>query len=319
VTPEDASRGAEKARAKAAVLLMAHGTVERLEDLPPFLTAIRRGHPAPPELVAEVRRRYEAIGGQSPLNAVCREVARKLEARIGVPVRLALRLWSPSPKDVLAELANEGVERVAVVPLAQHSAHVYAQAAESAAREIAAGGGPSLSIVSAKNWGQDPLLTGAFAHEVRRALSETEPTLREATLLLFTAHSLPVAVLRAGDPYETEVRASARAISEELTKSGVALAASSAIAFQSQGMGGGEWLGPDLVSALDGARASGKKHVLVAPIGFLADHVEILYDLDIEAAALAKERGLSLSRTRSLNSGEGLLSALERVARPLLA
>jgi ferrochelatase len=134
-------------------------------------------------------------------------------------------------------------------------------------------------------------------------------------LLLFTAHSLPVAVVRAGDPYEVEVRASADAIALELGSQ----KPSSEVAFQSQGMGGGQWLGPDLPTALDAARAAGKKHVLVAPIGFLADHVEILYDLDIEAEALAKERGLTLSRTRSLNASDGLLDALEHVARPLLA
>jgi ferrochelatase len=225
---------------------------------------------------------------------------------MGVPVRLAMRLWRPYPKDVLKELADEGVERVVVVPLAQHSAHVYAEAVEAAA-------GGSVRVTSAKNWGREPALTLAFADAIRRALAESGAP-REATLLLLTAHSLPLAIIRGGDPYEDEVRASAAAIVDALGPASPQVE----VAFQSQGMGGGEWLGPDLPTSLDAARARGKKHVIVAPIGFLADHVEILYDLDVEAKALAAERGLTLTRTRSLNASDGLIDALENVARPLL-
>jgi ferrochelatase len=299
---------------KTAVVLIGHGTVDDLDDLPAFLTAIRRGHPAPPALIAEVRRRYEAIGGKSPLTSICRDVATELEARVGVPVRIATRMWKPYPKEVLAELLSYGVERVVVVPLAQHSAHVYAEAIETAVRELTFADRGTLQVTSAQNWGREPALTRAFAGEIRRALAETQPA-RETTLILMTAHSLPLAVIRGGDRYEDEVRASAAAISAELGPEAPAVA----VAFQSQGMGGGEWLGPDLPTSLDAARAAGKRHVLVAPIGFLADHVEILYDLDIEAKALAKERGLSLARTRSLDASPGLIDALENVTRPLLA
>jgi len=295
---------------KTAVVAIAHGTVDDLDDLPAFLGAIRRGHPAPPDLVAEVRRRYEAIGGKSPLNSICRELAQKLEARIGVPVRLAMRLWRPYPKEVLAALLDDGATRVVVLPLAQHSAHVYAESVEAAARELAREGRASLAVIPAPNWGREPALTRAFASEIRRALGEAPP---HAALLL-TAHSLPLAAIRGGDPYEAEVRASAAAIASELGSDCPPVH----VAFQSQGMGGGEWLGPDLTASLDALRAGGTKHVVVAPIGFLADHVEILYDLDIEAKSLALERGLSLSRTRSLNASEGLLAALEDVVRPLL-
>jgi ferrochelatase len=302
-------------RGRSAVLLIAHGTVEDLEDLPPFLAAIRRGHPAPPALVAEVRRRYEAIGGQSPLNAICWDVAKKLEARLALPVRLAMRLWKPYPKEVLARLIEEGVERVAVVPLAQHSAHVYAEAVEAAARDLAAEGRGAIAVTSAKNWGREPALTRAFADAVRRSLDESPERVRRRTLVLFTAHSLPVAAIRGGDPYETEVRASALMVAKELG----AACPPSAVAFQSQGMGGGDWLGPDLPTALDAARAAGHTHVLIAPIGFLADHVEILYDLDIEARALAEERGLSIARTESLNTSDAMIDVLQQVSRPLLA
>jgi ferrochelatase len=212
---------------------------------------------------------------------------------------------------VLTELAEEGIERVVVVPLAQHSADVYAEAVERAAGELA---GATLKVTRAVNWGGEPALTHAFAYEIRRAFEETPASLRPVTLLLMTAHSLPLSVIQGGDRYEDEVRASAAAIARDLGPATPPIA----VAFQSQGMGGGQWLGPDLPAALEAARASGKKHILVAPIGFLADHVEILYDLDIEAKALAAELGLTLARTRSLNASEGLIDALENVARPLL-
>jgi ferrochelatase len=298
-----------------AVLLVAHGTVDDLNDLPAFLTAIRRGHPPPPALLTEVRRRYVVIGGKSPLKTICLELATKLQARLRLPVRLAMRLWKPYPKEVIGALIDEGIERVIVVPLAQHSAHVYGEAVEAAARELAREGRGALVVTCSENWGREAALTRAYANQIRLALRETPEASRGSTLILMTAHSLPVAVVRSGDRYEIEVRASAAAVERELGPGFPPVQ----IAFQSQGFGGGEWLGPDLAEALEGARAAGKKHVLVAPIGFLADHVEILYDLDVEAAALAKEGGLSLSRTRSLNASDDLLDALENVARPLLA
>jgi ferrochelatase len=301
---------------KKGVLLVAHGTIDDLDDLPAFLGVIRRG-PASPELVHEVRRRYQAAGG-SPLNGINDAVAKKLELVLGVPVRLANRLWVPYPKEVLEQLRAHDVTHVAVVPIAQHSAHVYAQAAEEAASALGA-----FTLASAKNWGQSELLTRAFAERITRALSAIPRPEHARTLVLMTAHSLPVAVVRAGDAYESELRASAEAIARH-AKLGEGNAAQWSVAFQSQGMSAGpggkpmEWLGPDLRSAFDDARTRGITRVVVAPIGFLADHVEILFDIDLEAKAWAEERGLELSRTASLNSDDDLIAALAEVARPLL-
>lgn len=293
-----------------AVLLVAHGTVDSLDDLPAFLASIRRGHPAPPELLAEVRRRYDRIGG-SPLNAINRALASKLEAKLGVPVRLANRLAAPHTRDVVAELARMGATRVAIVPLAQHSAHVYGEHAKSVAAEVA----PELALVYAENWGQRADLVEAFARRIRDALAHVP---RDRTTVIISAHSLPVAVVKAGDPYEREVRAAAEAVSARLD-------ARTMVAFQSQGMSAGpggrpvEWLGPDLPTTLDAIAARGDTHVVVAPIGFLADHVEILYDLDVEAKQLADERKLVLARTASLNADDDFVDVLAEIARPLLA
>ena len=304
-------------RAGDAVLLIAHGTVEDLDDLPTFLKNIRRGHAAPPELLAEVRRRYEAIGGRSPLNAINRDLAKRLENRLGVPVRTANRLCEPSPEVVLAELASTGATRVVVVPLAQHSAAVYGDAV----KEVASKAGLALQIDAAANWGRIPELTEAFARSIVTALDEVPDGERDRTSILLTAHSLPVSVIEAGDPYEDEVRGSAADVVARVRELAAGRFVDHDVAFQSQGMSTGAggrpmaWLGPDLRARLEALAARGRKEVVVAPIGFLADHVEILYDLDIEARSWAEELGITLRRAPSLNASEGLVDALATVAR----
>lgn len=302
-----------------AVVLVAHGTVEELDELPEFLTNIRRGHAPPPELLAEVRRRYEAIGGVSPLNAINRELAQRLEERLGVPVRAANRLFRPYPKEVLEPLASAGTRRVLVVPLAQHSASIYGDSVEQAAREA----GLELTVVAAANWGRTRELTEAFAQSIVRALADVPAAARDRTTLLMTAHSLPVSIIEAGDPYETELRASAEEVAARVRELAPGAFVDHTVAFQSQGMSTGAggrpmaWLGPDLRACLDALAARGRTEVVIAPIGFLADHVEILYDLDIEARGWAEELGITLRRAASLNASEGLVDALAVVARGL--
>lgn len=298
---------------KSAVVLIAHGTVESLDDLPEFLKNIRRGHDAPQSLLDEVRRRYEAIGGKSPLLDFTRSVAAKLAARLDMPVEIAMRLFHPYPKDVIPKLAAQGIQRIFTVPLAQHSAPVYGAAMTAAAKEVA----PGLEVVNAPNWGQTSELTKAYADAIAAAVPDGP------TALVLTAHSLPLDIIRGGDPYEKEMRASAEAIVRELTSRNVRFS-EVRVAFQSQGIGTGmEWLGPDLettMKELAAAKATGgPSNVLVAPIGFLADHVEILYDLDIEAKASAEALGMTLYRSASLNDGEGMVAALEAVVKKLVA
>lgn len=299
-----------------AVVLIAHGTVESLDDLPEFLRNIRRGHDPPAELVEEVRRRYEVIGGRSPLLDITNEVARKLEKKLDLPVRVAMRLWRPYPKDVVAKLVGEGIRRIVVVPLAQHSAGVYGAAMTAAAREI----DPTIDVLCAKNWGRTPELTRAFADVISETLAKVPEAEADRTALLLTAHSLPVGIIKAGDPYETEFRGSAEDVAAELRRRGARFS-EHVVAFQSQGIGTGmEWLGPDLRATLEDLAKRGRKHVVVAPIGFLADHVEILYDLDVEAKAWTEgDLGMVLYRSTSLNAGDGLIDALATVARGVLA
>jgi protoporphyrin/coproporphyrin ferrochelatase len=291
-----------------AVVLVAHGTVDELAELPEFLTNIRRGHAPPPELLAEVTRRYEAIGGRSPLNSINRALGERLEERLGVPVRTANRLFRPYPKEVLEPLAQAGARRIFVVPLAQHSASIYGDAVKKAAADA----GLSLTIRAAGNWGRMPELTEAFARSIAVTLAEVPAGARAQTTLLLTAHSLP-----------TELRASAADVATRVRELAPGGFADHEVAFQSQGMSTGPggrpmaWLGPDLRAMLDTLRARGRTDVVIAPIGFLADHVEILYDLDIEAKGWANERGITLRRSASLDAHDRLVDTLAVIVRRL--
>jgi ferrochelatase len=215
------------------LLLIGHGTVEDLDDLAPFVTNIRRGRPPPQELVLELRHRYEAIGG-SPLNAISTELAQKLETKLGVPTRMSMRLWKPYPREVLDELAKAGATHVAVVPLAQHSAPIYGAAVEKAEQEREAAGGAPIGLACAGNWGQTPELLDAYARSIEVALAKIPEASRSKTTLVLSAHSLPKAIIDAGDPYESEFRKSSEAIAAR-----VAHAPKHLVAFQSQGMSNG--------------------------------------------------------------------------------
>jgi protoporphyrin/coproporphyrin ferrochelatase len=297
---------------RKAILLVAHGTVEKLDDMPEFLQNIRHGRPAPPELVEEITRRYLAIGGRSPLLDITHDVARKLEAEVGTPVRVAMRLFRPYVKDVLVALAKEGFTDVFVLPLAQHSAHVYGEHAKKTAAEA----GLSLNVTAAPNWGREPLLTKAFAEKIVEALDLVPPDARAHTALVLSAHSLPLSVIEAGDPYEKEFRASAEEVAGAVRALRPDGFAEHVVCFQSEGATPGmKWLGPSLQPTIEALAARGTRHVVLAPIGFLADHVEILYDLDIEAKAWAKESNVVTYRSASLNAGPAFVQALAAIVR----
>jgi ferrochelatase len=297
---------------KRAVVLVAHGTVEKLEDMPEFLKNIRHGRPAPPELVREVTRRYEAMGGRSPLLDITRDVAKKLEAELRLPVRVAMRLFAPYVKDVFAELANEGFTDVFVLPLAQHSAHLYGEHAKKTALEA----GLPLDVTTAPNWGREPLLTEAFAENIALALDRVPEDARSRTALVLSAHSLPLSVIEGGDPYEKEFRASAEDVAAAVRALRPSSFVEHVVCFQSEGMTPGmKWLGPGLRATMEELGRRGRDHLVLAPIGFLADHVEILYDLDIEAKAWAEALKVVTYRSASLNAGPAFVRALASIAR----
>jgi ferrochelatase len=294
------------------ILLVAHGTVADLADLPAFVARIRHGRPPPPGLIDELRRRYEAIGG-SPLLRVTAEQASALSSRTGLPVIVGMRLWEPSVEDALRDALRRGLTRLVLVPLAPFSVDVYAAAARRSLETVRAeSGGATLELVACEAWGCEP----SFIEAQCSALSAHLRVDSRESAVVLTAHSLPRAAIRAGDRYQAEVEASARAIAERLGRP-------CELAYQSQGADGGDWLGPDLRQTFARLAEAGARQITLSPFGFLADHVETLFDLDIEARGWASALGLGFERVPALNTAPGLIEALANVAlralRPALA
>ncbi len=287
----------------SAVLLVAHGTVERLSDLPAFLTRIRHGRAPSQELVDEVTRRYSLIG-RSPLLDVTRAQAEGLARALDLPVLVGMRLWDPSVEAALLEAGRAGVERLCLLPLAPFSVHVYQKAAEQSAHALRERGERVPELVAVEAWGEDQPFVDAHAELIR----EHAPV--EASLIL-TAHSLPSRAIAGGDPYDALARGSAEAIARRLGRP-------YHLAYQSQGADGGDWLGPDLRTTFERLAQRGERQIALAPFGFLTEHVETLYDLDVEARSWAAELGLELTRVPAIGTHPGLIQTLAEVARRAL-
>lgn len=305
---------------RRAVLLMAYGGPARLEEVEPFLLDVRGGRPTPPELVEEVRERYRAIGGGSPILARTREQAAALEARLnrlgepdgGGPWRVfvGMRHWHPYIRQAVGEIAAGGFERLVALCLApQYSAisvGAYLRSLDAALEE-AGEAGARLRVTRIPSWHDHPGFVAALAEEAGRARDAFAPEERAGLQVVFTAHSIPVSEPGEGagaDPYAAQVRETAEAVA------GRAGIRSWRLAYQSAGARPGAWLGPSLGEVLRELAAAGRRSVLVAPVGFVSDHVEVLYDLDVEARARAAELGLHLERTASLNASPRFIDAL---------
>lgn len=288
-----------------AIILSCHGTVSNVDEIPAFLSNIRRGRPAPPELVTEVKHRFTLIGG-SPLMKHTADQASGLSRRLGLPVEICARLWNPYASEVIARLAAQGVRSIVSLPLAPQSVDIYNEGVKKA---VDAAG---LQGVYAPSWGDEPSLVDAFVETIEEALSAVPAAIQRRAIVL-TAHSLPIRVIASGDSYEEEFRAMATRVAARFASHHVA------VAFQSQGASAEPWLGPDLPQTFAELAAQGFDGVVVAPIGFLAEHVETLYDLDVEAPTFAARAGLAwFSRAKAVGDRPKLVDALEQVARRLL-
>ena len=279
------------------VVLMAHGTPESLDQMPEYLTRVRGGRPPSPELVEEMTRNYAAIGGRSPLTDITRAQAAALKARLGAgtPVVFGMRHWRPFIADAVAEALARGATELVGVPLAPQFSTVTVAKYGDALREATPAG---VSVRCVESWHDHPGLIAAFAEKLRDARPGPED------VVLFTAHALPVRLIEGGDPYEREVRATAAAVA-----SAVGLPAYE-MAFQSAGRTPEPWIGPTVEDALRALHARGVRGVIAAPIGFVSDHTEVLFDLDVQAAREAERIGLRFRRTESLNTSPTFIAAL---------
>ena len=289
-------------RTSTGVLLMAHGTPASLDDMPEYLSLVRGGRPPSAVLIEEMRGNYQAIGGRSPLTDLTLAQAEALRRRLGgtFPVAVGMRNWTPFIADAIAELAAAGVSRIIGIPLApQFSTLSVVKYFDAASRALPAG----MQLERIESFHRHPLLIEAFAERVGQAVPRSDET------IVFTAHSLPARVIEGGDSYAAEVAATAAAVAE---RAGIA---EYHVAYQSAGRTPEPWIGPDLSDLIREQARQGARAFLVTPVGFVCDHTEILFDIDIQARAAADAVGATLRRTESLNSSPTFIAMLEDLVR----
>ena len=300
---------------RTAVLLLAHGTPDSLDDIPEYLRNITGGRALPEAVVEEIRHRYSLIG-QSPLTELTLEQGRLLAEKLGMPVYVGMRNWKPYIADELAKMREDGIERAAAICLAPQNSRtsvgLYRKAVFEAAQDI--------EIEFVEGWADHPLLADAFAERLRAVLDPFGSEMGSPVPVLFTAHSVPLRTVQAqdgdaADPYEVEAKRTAALVAERVGHA----ADQWRFAFQSQGMSGGPWIGPTVEDTLAALQTEGVQKLVIQPIGFLCDHVEILYDIDIGFRQFAANLGMEVRRPESLNASPLLIAALADLAHRALA
>lgn len=295
------------------VFLMAHGAPESVEDIPEYLRNIRGGTESTPETIQIIRDRYEQIGGKSPLREITEELCARLESFLNqqgpqFKVYCGMRNWSPYIRDEVKRMKEDGVEKVVAFCLAPQfstwSTRLYFNVFKEALKNCDA---ENLDVRYIGSWADHPLLIDAFEEKYRAALEKLGPNAEEAVYTIFTAHSIPAESIEFGDPYPEEFGKTVKKLVERVQPKHWFKA------YQSQGMIPIPWLGPTVESVLDKIAKRGPKTVLMVPVGFVCDHVEILFDIDIEFNKYASERRLSLHRTESLNLSPTFIEALASV------
>lgn len=294
-----------------SVVLMAYGTPRSREEILPYYTDIRRGRPPTDELLAELTGRYEAIGGLSPLAALTEAQRDAVQHALDsfqpgrFRVTLGLKHAHPMIEEAVANVANVGVEKIVGLVLAPHySSYSIGQYVGRATTAAEPNG---IEVIGIDSWATEPAFITFLADDMRSRLAKMPPK----TKVLFTAHSLPQRIIDAGDPYPQELRATAVAVAEAV---GLREGERWAIAWQSAGRTPEPWIGPDVLDAIDALAASENPPggVLVCACGFVADHLEVLFDLDIEAKKHAEARGLVFDRTTCVNDNPEVMAALAR-------
>ncbi|MEO2054127.1 MAG: ferrochelatase [Nitrospira sp.] len=307
----------EMSPSRVGVLLMAHGSPNALSDIEPFLTHIMKDRKPSPEVMAEIKERYRLIGGKSPLLEITQQQAKGLEALLneGVghrfKVYIGMRHWDPFIKDTVKEIISDRADLLIAVSLAPQYSKLSVGAYIQTLKQALSESGSQLPMVPVQSWCDQPLLLDAFAGKLKEALDAYSEETRPSVQLLFTAHSLPEHILKEGDPYPDEVGATVSGIVARLSPNLPKKPWS--FAYQSKGLRPGKWLGPEVEAVIYEMAEKKEKHLLVVPIGFVSDHVEILYDIDILYKETAAKAGIALRRTRSLNTHPLFIRALAEV------
>ncbi|HEY3289534.1 MAG TPA: ferrochelatase [Anaerolineae bacterium] len=292
------------------VLVMAYGGPDKLKDVEPYLMDVRGGRPTSPAAVAEVRERYRVIGGRSPILERTQAQADAIQAALDPQrnvfrVYTGMRHWHPYINDVLADMAAAGINRAVGLVMAPHysrmSVGVYYRKIDEAHAPIA--------IRPIEQWHLLPGYLDALAGAIQTALFRFPEQTRASVPIVFTAHSLPERILTWGDPYPAQLQATVAAINGRFGQN------PHAFAYQSAAMTPEPWLGPDIAQVLTGLAESGQHEVLVAPIGFVCEHVEILYDIDVALQKQAHAAGMHLERIDMLNTAPAMIDGLAGLVR----
>ncbi len=285
------------------VLTMAYGGPNRLDEVEPYLLDVRGGRPTAPEIVGEVRERYREIGGRSPILEQTQAQAAALEKALNVERRdfkvlAGMRHWHPYIKETLEEMRQSGIRQAVGLVMAPH----YSRMSVAAYFERIEEAGVPIQIARIHDWHLLPGYLEALVRLVRQALARFPEGLRAEVPVIFTAHSLPRKILEWKDPYPEQLQATVEALMQELDPQ------PHAFAFQSAAISPDPWLGPDAGQIIQSLAAQGKKNILLCPIGFVCEHVEILYDIDIVYQKLARSLGVRLERIDMLNEAPEMIA-----------
>jgi protoporphyrin/coproporphyrin ferrochelatase len=310
--------------AKQGVLLLAHGTPDTADDIPEYLRNVVSGRPLPEHVIAEIKHRYSLIG-RSPLTEITLEQGKLVEAELAMEgvdaqVYVGMRNWKPYIPDVVRKMRSDGVEEAAVVCLAPQNSRTSVGLYKRAVQAEAG----SLKIDFTEGWADNPLLADAFAERLRDAEQKLASEVGKPVPVLFTAHSVPCRTVQTqeanagqprhwpgegADPYAQEAKHTAELVAQRVPEIPKCW-----FAFQSQGASGGPWIGPTVEETLNSIAGEGVKVLLLQPVGFLCDHVEILYDVDIAFKEYANGLGIRLERPESLNASLTLARAVAGLA-----
>jgi ferrochelatase len=292
------------------LLVMAYGGPGNLDEVEPYLMDVRGSRATAPEIVHEVRARYRAIGGRSPILQRTQAQAEAIESVLNEqgPVFKAfvgMRHWHPFIQDTLAEMRTQGIERTVGLVMAPHYSRMSVQAYFKKIDEADS----RMQIARIHDWHLLPEYLDALAGHVRAALERFPESLRADVPVIFTAHSLPERILEWGDPYPLQLLATTDALVERLGPRPYEFA------YQSAAISTDPWLGPDVSEVMERYAAEGRRQMLICPIGFVCEHVEILYDIDIVYQNLAKKLGVQLERIEMLNDSPEMIRGLARLVR----
>jgi ferrochelatase len=294
-----------------ALLLLAFGGPRSLEEVEFLLTCLFQGRKPSPAQLARVKERYRLIGGSSPLPEITRRQAKGLEEKLNDKGYLfksyvGMRYGHPLIEETLKEILRDGIREVIAIPMAPFRSRVSTGAYLEEVNRVQKNLGEQMEISFIEGWHLHPLFLEAVRERVREGLMKFTPEERKRVHLIFTAHSLPKTIIES-DPYVNDFEASVKRVLEGIGP------LKWHIAFQSKGGGLEEWVGPDVESVLKELSQDKVREVLIVPIGFVSDHIEVLYDIDILYREKAESLGMLLKRTPSLNSAEGFIEALSDI------